>query len=217
MTFNVGDRIQDIRDRTKVGTVAGQIELVHGAELILVRWENGKKLERLRVAFLAPYKENWDLWGLLKTNAFGGREDFVRNYTHRKLLKPVDDTLYTLHASRTALLPHQFKPLLRFLDSIHRRYLIADEVGLGKTIEAGIIISELRARNTLGGVLILWPNHLRNKWQRELLVRFDEHFDIISERQRLLRLLDQADDAPTSGARWIVGPRQRPAKACFSA
>jgi hypothetical protein len=113
--------------------------------------------QKVPMQHLERFEETDTLEGLLRSGSFGGHEDFVRNFTHRKLVHPVDDTLYTLHASRTRLLPHQFKPLLRFLDSMHRRYLIADEVGLGKTIEAGIILSELRARASLGGVMILCP------------------------------------------------------------
>src|SRR4051812_13168210 len=50
--------------------------------------------------------------------------------------------------------PYQFKPLLKILDSPDRRLLIADEVGLGKTIEAGLILTELQARRPLDRVLV---------------------------------------------------------------
>jgi SNF2 family DNA or RNA helicase len=56
--------------------------------------------------------------------------------------------------------------------------LIADEVGLGKTIEAALVLSELTPRADLKRVLIVVPSNLRSKWQRELAQRFDEQFEI---------------------------------------
>jgi superfamily II DNA or RNA helicase len=203
--MEVDDRVQDVRNRIKVGTIIGGPELVAGRTLWRVRWDD-RSVSRVPEDYLARHRERRDLWDLLRDNAFGGIEDFVRNYTHRKLLNPVDDTLYTLHASKTKLLPHQFKPLVRFLESIHRRYLIADEVGLGKTIEAGIILSELRARERLGGVLIYCPNHLRDKWKLEMLRRFDERFDVIASRQDWHnRVVRAAEDVGTGSFRFIVG------------
>ena len=113
--------------------------------------------------------------------------------------------MYSLSASRTQLLAHQFKPLVKFLESVHRRYLIADEVGLGKTIEAGIIISELRARQALGGVLVICPNHLRDKWRTELQVRFDEEFQVITSRREWLSRTRTWEKDGTEQARFIVG------------
>lgn len=74
-----------------------------------------------------------------------------------KLETPLADNLYSFAASRTERLPHQFKAVLKLLANPHGRLLIADEVGLGKTIEAGIILSELKARGPLDHVLIACP------------------------------------------------------------
>jgi superfamily II DNA or RNA helicase len=198
------DLVRDMRNRSRTGTVSCEPTLRSGRPKVRVDWDDGSS-GWITTSLLVTATDDLSLKALLRGRAFGGREDFVRNFTHRKLLSPVDDTLYTLNASRTQILPHQFKPLVKFLDSVHRRYLIADEVGLGKTIEAGIIISELRARQALGGVLIVCPNMLREKWQSELDRRFDEDFKIIGARRDWLSLSAKWLEEGTEGARYIIG------------
>jgi ATP-dependent helicase HepA len=202
--MQLGDKVCDSRDHSRIGAIIDGPQDRQGCVIWRVRWEGGGTAW-MADYLLEPFRAVRDLFSLLQSGAFGGMEDFVRNFTHRKLLNPVDDTLYTLNASRTQLLPHQFKPLTKFLDSIHRRYLIADEVGLGKTIEAGIILSELRARNALGGVLVVCPNHLRDKWQGELFSRFDERFEILAARQDWMKLITHAEQFGTETTRCIIG------------
>ena len=89
--------------------------------------------------------------------------------------------LYTFYASRTEFQVHQFKPVLKLLNTFKQRLLLADEVGLGKTIEAGIIITELSARlGELSRVLIVCPSMLLSKWEREMQKRFSLNFDILT-------------------------------------
>lgn len=103
--------------------------------------------------------------------------------TVTKLTNPLTDVIYSYLSSKTVFRPYQFRPVLRLLESPHQRLLIADEVGLGKTIEAGLIWTELEARNPhLSRVLIVCPAALVKKWQAEMRNRFD----------RRLRELDRA-------------------------
>src|SRR4051812_30445337 len=98
-----------------------------------------------------------------------GDPDRFRSFlTLAKLRTPLADNLYSFVASRTERLPYQFRPILKLLESPYSRMLIADEVGLGKTIEAGIVLMELQARATLDHILIVCPSALRQKWKREL-------------------------------------------------
>lgn len=202
--FQPGDKVRDRRDRSRLGEIMEPPTRLGGRTVFKVRWQDGT-IGRLPASQLVPASGGASLEELLAEEAFEGKEEFVRNFTHRKLRTPVDDTLYSLKASRTKILPHQFKPLLRFLDSLHRRYLVADEVGLGKTIEAGIILSELRARRSLGGVLIACPNHLRDKWRSELYNRFDESFEIIQTRRGVIQLIDDLERDGSENRRVIVG------------
>jgi superfamily II DNA or RNA helicase len=83
------------------------------------------------------------------------------------------DSLRSPLRARLALLPYQLEPALAVVRGISARILIADEVGLGKTIQAGLIISELRERQTDVHVLVIAPAGLRDQWQSELRARFE--------------------------------------------
>lgn len=98
---------------------------------------------------------------------------FGATLTRAKLRGMFADTLYSFNATRTTFRPYQFKPVLKLLQTGSARLLIADEVGLGKTIEAGLIWTELEARHEADRVLIVCPSVLVSKWQTEMDERFD--------------------------------------------
>jgi len=74
---------------------------------------------------------------------------------------------------------YQLEPLLRALSMPRVSLLLADDVGLGKTIEAGLILSELLLRRRIRRVLILTPGSLRDQWQEEMRDKFALHFDVV--------------------------------------
>ena len=76
-------------------------------------------------------------------------------------------------------LPHQLHVLNRVLSSNNIRYILADEVGLGKTIEAGLIIKELKTRGLIKRILIVCPTGLVNQWSLEMQDKFNEKFHVI--------------------------------------
>uniref|UniRef100_A0A7V4G6K1 Helicase n=1 Tax=Desulfobacca acetoxidans TaxID=60893 RepID=A0A7V4G6K1_9BACT len=93
------------------------------------------------------------------------------------LRHPSLSALYSLNAGRIDFIPYQFRPVLKFIRSDRPRLLIADSVGIGKTIEAGLILRELQARRDIKSVLIICPRPLvtERKWELEMK-RFDERF-----------------------------------------
>jgi ERCC4-related helicase len=105
------------------------------------------------------------------------QEAFLRDIGLIKVQARFTDGIYMYKASRTEFVPYQFRPVLKFLRNVHQRILIADEVGLGKTIEAAIIYLELKARLNISRVLILCPSRLKTKWRDELRNRFEEDFE----------------------------------------
>lgn len=105
-------------------------------------------------------------------------EDLHARLTALQLRHPGTRHLYSLFASRIQFVPYQFRPVLKLIQSDRPRLLIADEVGVGKTIEAGLILKELQARRELQSVLVICPKPLvaERKWQEEMK-RFDERFE----------------------------------------
>ncbi len=116
---------------------------------------------------------------------------FLRDLALVKLRSNLSDTLYSYRATRTNVEPYQFKPAMKFFESPNHRLFIADEVGLGKTIEAGIIYLELKARNDdLNRVLVVCPSGLRYKWKDEMFNRFSEEFEVIENAAAFNRKLE---------------------------
>ena len=103
--------------------------------------------------------------------------------TSLHLLAPSTANLYSLRSGRIQFIPYQYRPVLRLIRADRPRLLIADEVGVGKTIEAGLIVKEMRARTDISTVLVICPKALvtERKWFLEMK-RFDEHFEALDGR-----------------------------------
>lgn len=119
--------------------------------------------------------------------------EFRISLTQRRLEHPLTDQLLSYKASKTKLYYHQFLPVKKMLESPDQRLLIADEVGTGKTIAAGLVWAELesRALHGLENVWIVCPKSLVGKWQEEMLQRFDFRLEPLSSqglRQALVSL-----------------------------
>jgi superfamily II DNA or RNA helicase len=84
--------------------------------------------------------------------------------------------------ARIDLMAHQLEPALAVTRGLGTRVLLADDVGLGKTIQAGLIISELETRGVAERVLILTPAGLREQWAGELFTRFGINATVVDFR-----------------------------------
>jgi len=102
---------------------------------------------------------------------------FHARLTAAQITHPGVSSLFSLNAARIDFIPYQFRPVLKFMRADRPRLLIADSVGVGKTIEAGLILRELQARGDVRTVLIICPRPLvaERKWEAEMR-RFDERF-----------------------------------------
>jgi superfamily II DNA or RNA helicase len=131
--------------------------------------------------------------------------------TQDVLLAPIESSVIPL--------PHQIRALSRAISSDRVRYLLADEVGLGKTIEAGLIMRELKLRGLVKRTLVIAPKGLVSQWVAEMRAHFNEHFqlvlpDDIKTLSRISavaspesRVSDQEDSQPVTRSPWTMFPQ----------
>lgn len=181
--FKEGDKVRNIHTN-KVGFITNVYQPMRGRQLYKVFYsqerhddENENDLER--------FLEIRDLFDRCLQGDFRGYSDFQVYNTTFKIENSSNNTLSSIKASKTLFKTYQYLPLMKLLNSEIHRLLIADEVGLGKTIEAGHIMLELKARQELKNVLVVCPSSLTNKWQEELIERFGLSFEIYENADRL--------------------------------
>ena len=107
---------------------------------------------------------------------------------------PPSECPATIADAQVTLMPHQIDPVLAVLRGRASRLLLADAVGLGKTIQAALLVRELRARGCADRVLILTPSGLREQWRQELWHRTGLRADIIDAASLAARTRDVPPD-----------------------
>jgi ATP-dependent helicase HepA len=134
----------------------------------------------------------------IRSGTRGTPRQFWLALTARKYeLDRRNSELVSLGESRVDLKPHQVSVVHRVITQYPHRFLLCDEVGLRKTIEAGLVIKELRARGIADRILIIVPPNLMRQWQFELKTKFNETFSIMnSETVRYLRSTQGLDGNP---------------------
>ncbi len=164
--FKIGDAVKIIHN--------GYIGAVIGVETLDVTTKytvlvNGKTLTFFEDQ-IEPLVANSE-------NIFYSSRDVNSLLTARLILNPSVSSLYSLNSAKIDYIPYQFRPVLKIIKSDSPRILIADGVGVGKTIEAGLVLKELQARFDIKSVMVICPRPLitEKKWQNELK-RFGEKF-----------------------------------------
>ena len=176
-----GLHVRLIANPGRHGTTTGRTRTAGSFRLVEVDFgPNERQFKRHHL--LEPVKPQEDMTDLLTKGRCGGPIDLRRILTLAKIKGDLTNVFYSMEASNTDFYPHQFKPVLKFVESTVGRMLIADEVGLGKTIEALYIWKELQARDDARRLLIIVPSMLRHKWRDDLQQRFGISADIIGAR-----------------------------------
>lgn len=162
--------------------------------------------------------ERIDVWGFVSYRVFdpstgkvykaaeeqlsqsGGDGTYDENYLRyvallSKIKNETASGILSTLASGVIPLPHQLHVLNRALERNTIRYILADEVGLGKTIEAGMVIKELKARGLIQRILVVCPTGLVTQWATEMQEKFHEKFNVIlpSDYDTIRRLTDTDD------------------------
>ena len=116
-----------------------------------------------------------------------GELDVPKNFALKIMAKyfqiaQYSEDLICIWNSRVDLLPHQVGVTHRVVQDYSPRFILADEVGLGKTMEAGLIMKELKSRGLVNRTLIVTPASLVTQWQQELKSKFNERFEVFDSR-----------------------------------
>ena len=195
MMLNPGDKVRVKANPGRVGILRNEFDGPDHRRKVLVLFLDGEEefllltsLEKVTLETPKPYES-------IKTGRFGKVDDLRASITYYRLSGKLANLIYSLNTTNTQFLPYQFKPVLQFLESPCNGILIADEVGLGKTIEAGLIWTELRARLDARRLLIISPAMLREKWKDELANRFGVDAEIV-DAHGLLKKLEEVRDRP---------------------
>lgn len=203
--FAKGDNVK-VTSTGKVGTIN---QVLHGAQSVGYRVTVDGRTITYQEKYLAPHKdEELEILDGLAMQDFGGAEQFHLFQTWFRLKRPMEGNFYSYLASRTTFNPYQFKPLSKFIaPGSEERLFIADEVGVGKTIETGIILTELLARGRIdrkNPILIVCPNILGPKWKKEMQKRFNLPFHLHDGKSLENALLGAVNGVFPDGATWAI-------------
>jgi len=199
MPWNPGQLVRYIDDPAKIGVVTDQTRSRASGLQYRVKW-NGRLDWHYDEELIAADSGEDDIQELIREGRYGRVEDLRRLLTHVHLTGRLANIVYAMGLTQTDFYPHQYKPLLTLLDSPVNGLLIADEVGLGKTIEAGLIWTELRVRYDMRRLLVVCPAMLREKWRIELSSRFGLDARVVDAAE----LLQELDTTEHRERAWIV-------------
>lgn len=195
--FQPGTRVRLKGDPAVVGTITNAAPKELAARTFLeVELSSGKRASYPLVE-LEELRSGPDARSDFRANRLCSPDDFRRAVTHLRMTGDLADMIYSLGATNTEFHAYQFKPVLKLLNAPSRGLLVADEVGLGKTIEAGLIWTELVARFEARRLLVICPKPLVQKWREELRNKFNVDARICSAAD-LLELVSEGQ-RPTDG------------------
>ncbi|MHB8878509.1 MAG: DEAD/DEAH box helicase, partial [Myxococcaceae bacterium] len=193
--LNVGDPVKTSKGRS--GQVSGEVEGGRGLRRYLVRFDDNGEEDEYPESELRAQAPRPDALAMLREARVGD----ARNFLLRRQALHLDDerrcdALGALLASRVMVKPHQVGVVQRVLSARRPRFVLADEVGLGKTIEAGMVFSALRLAGLANRVLVVAPSHLTVQWLAELFHKFNQLFTLMDGDRHALSVKEQPTVSP---------------------
>lgn len=171
--FSEGQLVVDKNNPSQQGTYTGRCNKAGSQLMVEVQYPNGTtRFRPLRVLEALEPDKVKTLREQVSDGRFGKLSDLKRLITYEKLKGTLHEVIYSMEAAQIDFYPYQFKPVLKFINSPTERLILADEVGLGKTIESGLIWVEMQARYQSNRLLVICPKILAEKWKDELRSKF---------------------------------------------
>ncbi len=194
--LQVGDAVRTSKGQT--GVIVAEVEGGRGLRRYVVKLEGSTaEDDEWPESELRALPPKPDALTMLREARVGDAQSFL---LRRQALKLDDerrcDALGALLASRVMVKPHQAGVVQRVLSSRRPRFVLADEVGLGKTIEAGMIFSALRLSGLAKRVLVVAPSHLTVQWLAELFHKFNQLFTLMDGDRYESSLKERPDVSP---------------------
>ena len=175
---------------------------------------NGGRTVNVPEADLRPVPIT-DPVGRFKAGLVGSMKQYrLQEVTRWYRLMHLYDELVSLGHVGVDIKPHQVAAVHKVIANYPHRFLLCDEVGLGKTIEAGMVLKELRARGGAQRVLAIVPPSIVRQWQFEMKSKFNESFSVLNTNTvRHLENQGRADnpftfeDSVLCSSGWIANPK----------
>ena len=173
----------------------------------------GGKTVNLPEADLRPLAVT-DPIGRFKANLIGSLQKYrLQEVTRWYRILHLYDELVSLGQIGVDIKPYQVSVVHKVVSNYPHRFLLCDEVGLGKTIEAGMVLKELRARGGAQRVLAIVPPNLVGQWHFEMKTKFNESFSVLNtDTVRFLQNQGQVDnpftfsDSILCSSSWVGNP-----------
>ncbi|WP_319757954.1 SNF2-related protein [uncultured Sphaerochaeta sp.] len=193
--LEINTRVYSRTQPSEIGIIQKTLE--NGLYLVFISGEDRIIHEKdLRVVERYSVIEEYEK---IDSGSFGDNDDLNELIVREKMSGKLTNIYYSMHAGNTDFYPHQFKPVLQFIESISNQLVIADEVGLGKTIEALYIWKEMQVRDHARNLVIFCPSMLREKWKHDMEFRFGLDAEIVSSDVLTERIIEQKSKARRNG------------------
>lgn len=173
MPFTPGQIVYHINSPSRRGVITGRTRRMGPVTAWEVNYSANDKTYNPEAALRSVELAEETLEDRIAAGRFGRPDDLRRRMTFEKLKGSLSEFIYSMDAAEIDFLEYQFKPVLKFVESPNERLLLADEVGLGKTIEAALIWLEIQARRDARRLLVVCPKMLVRNWRTELRGKFN--------------------------------------------
>jgi SNF2 family DNA or RNA helicase len=172
------DKLKVNSERKILGVInSNELEIKNGLISYEILTEDGKKTQ-IYENEIEIFKGDYTSLIDLKEHFDPPRNFFLKYWAHKFLSYYSSYQIKCITNSRLTLMPHQINVAHRLSEEYFPRILLSDEVGLGKTIEAGIYLKEMQARNLADRILIIVPATLVNQWNFEMENKFNLKFKV---------------------------------------